>query len=108
MASQRSTVDFIVEQAGSGVHAKPMFGEYGLYRDGRMVALVCDDRLYVKPTAGGRAHAGAVEEAPPYKGAKPCLVIPGERWDEGDWLAGLFRISAAELPAPVRKRPAKP
>jgi TfoX/Sxy family transcriptional regulator of competence genes len=32
-----------------------MFGEYGLYSSGKMVALVCDDALYVKPTAAGRA-----------------------------------------------------
>lgn len=110
MASQQGTVDYIVEQArGAGdVHAKRMFGEYGLYCRGKMVALVCDDELFVKPTAGGRAHAGALDEKPPYAGAKPCLVVPGERWDEGDWLAELFRISAAELPAPVKTRRARP
>ena len=106
MASRQSTVDFIVEQAGDGgqVSARKMFGEYGLYRDGRMVALVCDDRLFVKPTEAGRAYLGDVTEAPPYEGAKPCFVIAGERWDDRDWLAELFRISAAALPAPAEKR----
>ena len=64
MASQQGIVDYIVEQArgGGGVSAKRMFGEYGLYCDGKMVAMVCDDALFVKPTAGGRAHVGAVDE----------------------------------------------
>ncbi len=106
MASRRETVDYLIEQMGGppDVTARKMFGDYGLYRDGRMVALVCDDRLYMKPTPGGRAHAGPVEEAPPYPGAKPCLLIPGERWEDGDWLAQLARVSAAELPAPTGKK----
>ena len=65
MASNRKTVAFIVERlaAAGDVSAKPMFGEYGVYCDGRMVALVCDDQLFVKPTPGGRAFAGAIDEA---------------------------------------------
>jgi len=68
MASQQRTTDYIVEQiatAGS-VSARKMFGEYGIYCDGKLVALVCDDQLFVKPTKAGRAHIGKVREAPPY------------------------------------------
>jgi TfoX/Sxy family transcriptional regulator of competence genes len=65
MASSQGTVDFIVEQiaAVGTVSARKMFGEYGIYCDGRMVALVCDDRLFVKPTPDGRAYLGACDEA---------------------------------------------
>ena len=111
MATRPETIAFLVDQlAGAGsIHARKMFGEYALYCDGRLVALVCDDRLYIKPTQAGRAHVGPVEEASPYLGAKPCLLIAGERWDDGAWLAELFRISAAALPPPSpRKRVAKP
>jgi TfoX/Sxy family transcriptional regulator of competence genes len=102
MASQQSTVDFIVDQIrGAGVvHAKKMFGEYGVYCDGKMVALVCDDQLYVKPSAPGRAFAGECAEGSPYPGAKPCLVISGDQWDDAEWLTHLIAISAAALPAP--------
>ena len=81
MASDPKTVAFLVDQianAGS-VHAKPMFGEYGLYCDGKMVAMICDDQLFVKPTPSGRAFAAAIDEAPPYPGAKPCLRIDADR-----------------------------
>ena len=106
MSSQQSTVDFIVEQmAGAGaVSARKMFGEYGVYNDGKMVALICDDQLYIKPTDGGRALIGAVTEAPPYPGAKPCFLIAGDRWDDADWLAHLVRITTAELPVPKAKK----
>ena len=105
MATQASTVDFLVEQTSSAgvVTARKMFGEYALYCDERLVALVCDDKLFIKPTTAGRAFMGEVTEAPPYKGAKPYLLVPGEQWDDRDWLAQLIRISAAELPLPVKK-----
>jgi TfoX/Sxy family transcriptional regulator of competence genes len=107
MASDPKTVAFIVDQlaAAGDVSAKPMFGEYGVYCDGRMVAMICDDQLFVKPTAGGRAFAGAIDEAPPYPGAKPCLLVDAHRWDDAEWMAELVRISAAELPLPKPKKP---
>ena len=105
MATRQSTVDFLLEQmadAGS-VEAKKMFGEYGLYCDGKIVALVCDDQLFVKPTAGGKALAGDCAEGSPYPGAKPCLLIPGDRWEDRGWLARVVRITAAELPTGKKK-----
>lgn len=105
MASQQSTVDFILEQiAGAGIiSAKKMFGEYGIYCDGKIVALVCDDQLFVKPTVAGRKFVGACVEKPPYVGAKPYLFVSGEQWDDSEWLAKLIKISAAELPLPKKK-----
>ena len=96
---------FIVDQAcdAGDVYAKPMFGEYGIYCRGRMVAMACDDRLFVKPTAGGRSIAPGAEEMSPYPGAKPCLVIDAERLNDGEWLTKLFRITAAEMPLPKPK-----
>lgn len=105
MASNRGTVDFIAGQmaAAGAVSARKMFGEYGIYRDGKRVALVCDDRLLVKPTPDGRAFLGACEEGPPYPAAKPHLVIGGARWDDREWLSTLIRITAAQPPVPVKR-----
>lgn len=108
MATDPRTVAFIVDQAGGadrGVTARPMFGEYGLYLDGKMVALVCDDQLFVKPTPGGRAYAPDAGEGSPYPGAKPHLQIDVDRLDEPEWLAELIHITAGELPAPKPRRP---
>ncbi len=110
MASQQSTVDFLLEQmAAAGlVSARKMFGEYAVYCEGKMVALVCDDQLFIKPTPAGRVQIGAVEEAQPYPQAKPWFLISGDHWDDADWLADLVRITAAALPAPKPKAPKKP
>jgi TfoX/Sxy family transcriptional regulator of competence genes len=106
MASSQRTVDFLVEQmaAAGEVHSRKMFGEYAVYCDGKVVALVCDDRLFVKPTAAGRARIDEVVEAAPYAGAKPHLEIPGEQWDEADWLAALIRATADALSTPKPKK----
>lgn len=108
MATDRKTVDYIVDQiAGAGaVAARPMFGEYGVYCDGKMIAIIGNEQLFIKPTAGGRALAKDAEEVPPYPGAKPYLLIDADRWDDRDWLTDLVRVTAAELPAP-KPKPAK-
>lgn len=105
MSSKQGTVDFIVDQLGSAgaVSSKKMFGEYAIYCDGKVVALVCDDQLFVKPTAGGRSFVGTPEEAPAFPGAKPSFLIGGDRWDDSEWLSELVRITTRELPMPKAK-----
>ncbi len=90
MASQQSTVDFIVEQMQSAgqVTGKKMFGEYGIFCSGKMVALVCDDQLFIKPTPGGRAYLGEIEEAPPYPGANRVFDLGGPLDDGDGWRIG--------------------
>jgi TfoX/Sxy family transcriptional regulator of competence genes len=106
MASEQRTVDFILEQIGHAgrASAKKMFGEYGLYFDGKMVAMVCDDMLYVKPTKAGRAQFDQVVEASPYPGAKPCFLVAGDLWEDHQWLSHLITVSAMELPEPKKKK----
>ena len=82
-----------------------MFGEYGLYLDDKMVGVICDDRLFIKPTATGRDFAGPLEEAPAYPGAKASLVVDDARLADGDWLSTLISVTAKALPAPKKKRP---
>jgi TfoX/Sxy family transcriptional regulator of competence genes len=107
MATAQGTVDFILDQLApvGDVSMRKMFGEYGVYSAGRMVALICDDQLFVKPTEGGRRFAGSIEEAPPYPGAKPCLLIGEDQIEDSGWLCELIAISAAEIPLPKKKAP---
>ena len=108
MASDLKFVEFVVEQLDEdlAVTFKRMFGEFGLFADRKIFALICDDQLFVKPTEGGRAFIGEVVEAPPYPGAKPSLLI-GDRIEDSTWLSELVRITARELPAPKPKKPKK-
>lgn len=105
MASDWEFVEYVVEQLADdrAVTYKMMFGEYGLHSAGKLFGLICDNRLFIKPTAGGRAFIGNVVEAPPYPGAKPSLLIEAQI-EDADWLSELVRITARELPAPKPKR----
>ena len=104
MASDQEFVDFLVDQMeGAGnITFKKMFGEYAIYCNGKIVALICDNQFFVKPTEGGRAHIGAVVEAPPYPGAKPSFLIE-DAFEDRDWLATLIQITEKELPPPKPK-----
>jgi TfoX/Sxy family transcriptional regulator of competence genes len=104
MATDRDFMEFVADQMrGAGaVSYRKMFGEYAVYCDGKVVALVCDNMLYVKPTEKGSRYIGDAEMAPPYPGAKPHFLI-GDRIDDGQWLAELVAITAADLPAPKPK-----
>lgn len=105
MASEQNFVDFVVEQIKNAgeVTAKKMFGEYGIYADGKLFGLICDNKLFIKPTVSGREFIGNVIEAPPYEGAKPSFLIEGEI-EDSDWLSELVRISLKELPPPKSKK----
>jgi TfoX/Sxy family transcriptional regulator of competence genes len=81
-----------------------MFGEYGLYCDEMMVALICDDTLFVKPTPVAPHFFDQPELAPPYPGAKEWYVVPGDRLEHREWLQALIEQSAEALPT-ARTRP---
>jgi DNA transformation protein and related proteins len=106
MATQQRTVDFLLEQIQDAgiISTRKMFGEYALYCNTKVVAFVCDDQLYVKPTNAGRKFIKNVEEAPPYPGAKLYFLISEELWEDGEWLSSLIKITATELPFPKPKK----
>ena len=106
MTSSQKTVDFLIEQMASAgvVTAKKMFGEYGVYCDGKVVAFICDERLFLKPTEAGRKMLEGGEEAPPYLGAKLYLVIDESQWDDAEWLGNIVAATAAGLPGPKPKK----
>ena len=105
MASDQKFVDFVLDQTQSAgeITAKKMFGEYGVYLDGKIVGLICDNRLFIKTTHAGRAFIGNVVEHPPYEGAKPSFLIE-EKLDDAAWLSTLIKLTAAELPEPKPKK----
>ena len=108
MASDISFVEFIVDQISTvgQITFKLMFGEYAVYCNGKVVALVCDNRLFIKPTLGGRAFIGEVVESPPYPGAKNSFLID-ERIEDREWLCDLVKITYKELPEPKVKKKKK-
>lgn len=104
MASDQNFVDFVLDQINNAgvVTAKKMFGEYGLYADEKLFGLICDNKLFIKPTNSGREFIGNVVEAPPYEGAKPSFLLE-DKLEDSEWLSELVRLSVKELPLPKPK-----
>lgn len=107
MSTKPSTIEYILDQlAGSGeLRARKMFGEYALYCDDKVVALVCDDQLFVKITEPGLEYVGEYyKEGHAYPGAKPSMLIDGDLIEDRSWLGELIRITARALPLPRLKK----
>jgi DNA transformation protein len=79
-----------------------MFGEYGIYCDDKVVALVCDNQLFLKITEPGRDVVKEQVLGAPYPGAKDSFVISQEDWDDATYLSQLARVTADALPMPKR------
>lgn len=109
MASSAKTVEWIVKQiAGAGeIRAQKMFGEYGVYCDDKIIGLICDDQFFVKRTEAGYAFWGEHEEAPPYKGAKPLMVLSEEEMGKKAKLVELIQITFQNLPKQKKLKCAK-
>lgn len=104
MATRIGTIEFICDQAGLGrrLTYRKMFREYALYLDGKVVALICGDQLYLKPTPEGLKCLGNVSEAPPYPGAKNHYLLSSVL-DDPDRLSTALQVTARALPEPGPK-----
>ena len=77
MPTQKETVEFILEKLRDRGRftARAMFGEYALYADGKVVALVCDDLLFVKILPASKELERQCEKGEPYPGARPHYIV---------------------------------
>ena len=104
MKQKNSFAQFVVDQMqnAGNVSCRSMFGGYAVYCNAKVVALICDDQLFVKPTISGREMIENVIESPPYPGAKPYFLIE-DKIEDSEWLCELIRKTAEELPVPKPK-----
>lgn len=109
MATRAQTITDLTDALADlpGLSARKMFGEYALYLHGKVVALVCDDLLYLKPTPGALALVSSPVMAPPYPGAKDHICLEAAL-DDPDLTIAALRAVAADLPEPKPKAPRKP
>lgn len=96
MASSLSYVEFVMEQlSGAGtITQRRMFGEYGLYCDGKYFACVCGDRLLMKITPAGEAFMPDCPRGIPYEGGGEMFVPDVE---DREKLVELTRVTCAVL-----------
>ena len=106
-ASNTDFVQYIADQcSGAGeIMVKKMFGDYGIYCDGKIFGLICDDCFYLKPTDAVCPLLRVVDMRPPYDGAKDYYYIADV--DDRDYVSLLVRETCKALPKPKPKKKPK-
>ena len=106
MASSEEFVRYVCEQlADAGeITCRRMFGEYGLWCDGKFFATIEDGMLCLKITEAGRRLLRGAEIIEPHEGARFLYVA---ELDDRVFLAELIRCTCAELPAPQARHKKK-
>lgn len=104
MASKIEFVEYVAEQCrrAGEITFRKMFGDYGLYCDGKIFALVCDNEFFVKITSETKAQYPELPEKPPYDGAKKYFLV--ENVDDSEFLTELVTATFAALPEPKAKK----
>ena len=104
MASSKDFVQYVAEQCGGAgeIVTRKMFGDYGIYCDGKIFGLICDDRFYLKPTEAVRPLLKTIDMRPPYNGAKDYFYIADV--DDRDNISMLVRETCKALPEPKQKK----
>ncbi len=110
MSTHASTAEFLLDQLQPTgcASVRRMFGEYCLYLAGKPVGFVCDNQLFLKPTAAGSVVMPQPVEGLPYPGAKPHWCVTADQWEDAAWLCQLVQATAGALPEPKPRKPNPP
>ncbi len=111
MATQSSTLAYFVDQLNAtalgAVTAKKMFGEYGIYLDGLMFALACDDRLFFKTKTMPDELVNQLfaNRTPAYPGATATSELAADALEDREQLMLVMKAVLAHLrAAPVKAK----
>lgn len=109
MATHKATIGFLLAKLRppNRFSARAMFGEYALYADGQVVALVCDDLLCVKIVPASHALEHRCEKGEPYPGAKPHYIVEEGQLSTVPALSGILFAIAESLPGKKKRAAAK-
>ena len=111
MSTQKETAEFILEKLDDRktFALRAMFGEYALYCKGKVVALICDDTLYVKILPQSESLRDSCEQGEPYPGARPHYVVTEDMLHDSARIRDTLIEIVDALPAkkPKKKRVTK-
>ena len=104
MASNLDYVQYVCDQmrdAGE-ITYKKMFGEYTIYCNSKVLGLICDNQVFIKPTTAGETLIPNATKESPYDGAKPYIVL--EDLDNRDFITRFVIATYEKLPIPKPKK----
>ena len=103
MATGSTALQFVLDQLSlvQGITHKKLFGEYGLWREGKFFGTVEEWQLYLKPTPAVLEMLGDPPLAEPHAGARLILV---EDLEDRERLRRLVETTCSALPAPKPRK----
>ena len=106
MSTQKETVGFILEKLGEPkkFSTRAMFGEYALYAEGKVVALICNDQLYVKILPQSAELESICDKDEAYPGSKKFYVVEEGMLSTLRHLPEILLDIAKSLPVPKKKK----
>lgn len=106
MATSKGYIEFLHDcfEDIPWVATRPMFGEYALYKSGKVIGLICDDICYIKITESTKKILWEDAQTEfPYPWAKPQFIVPEEILENKEDLRTLFEKCAQEVPEKKKK-----
>ncbi|GAA0353909.1 TfoX/Sxy family protein [Micropruina glycogenica] len=108
-ATRAAAQDLIEALQPLDAHAKAMFGGYCFYVGDKVVGLVCDGHVFVKPSAKDDLLRDWAQLAPAYPGAKDSWRLPaGAVRDTPDRVRAVVEEVASSLPQRKRTASSRP
>ncbi len=107
MACDKDFIAYVLAKLGHEPRfsARPMFGEYGLYADGKIVGFICDNRLLIKPTPQSMVLEDLCEKDHAYPGSKLYYLVSEDQLDAPQIFCDvMFAIAAATPDKKSRKK----
>jgi TfoX/Sxy family transcriptional regulator of competence genes len=107
MSTSASFVRYLHKKWGYDrrISMRAMFGEYALYCECIVVALICNEVVYIKNTPGTQILLATIcEMGPPYPGAKLYYILSERQTDDYDFM---MKVCATCMRDVVRQKSTK-
>ena len=105
MSTTKSTLDYFLDCLSwvPDIHAKAMFGEYGIYSGERMFALACDNVLFFK-TFPETIHLFEDTKTRAYPWSKNTAPANPDWLEQTDELVQIVDLTLKYIPYPKPKK----
>jgi len=107
MATSKDFIAYILDQIGDDTRARvrAMFGEYALYFDNTVVALVCDASVFLKINENTSVLLGdGYQKGFPYPGAKEWYILDADILENQVFFKELLSSCAEYIQTHVKKK----
>lgn len=104
MATSKDFTQYILDNIHSPKsRVRAMFGEYAIYYEEKVVALLCDNTLFAKISENNKKFLGNNKTGPAYPGSKNFYIITEEQIQTPKFLQTIFKNISTSLPKKVKK-----